>query len=367
MSIERKTPIRVLIVDDSTTMRHLLAEGIGRDPAFCVVGTAADAYEARDLIVSQKPDVMTLDVEMPRMNGVDFLRKLMPQHPLPVVMVSGLTASGGETALAALAAGAVDVVLKASTSRLEDADHMLEELRTKLRIAAGANVSQWKRAMLPAHTAGACSLVAKPTDMLIAIGASTGGTDATRRVLARLPATSPGIVVVQHMPAGFTSMYADRVNQELSLRVVEARDGEVVMRGTVYVAPGELQCAVVRSGPTFSLRVRQAAKVSGHCPSVDVMFASVAMSAGPRAVGALLTGMGRDGADGLLDMRRAGARTLVQDEATCVVYGMPREAWKQGAAELQVPIDDMADEIVARLPVAAPGERREGSRRGRVA
>lgn len=222
----------------------------------------------------------------------------------------------------------------------------------ELLVAAGA---------VDSGTAGS-SMVAKPTDQLIAIGASTGGTDATRRVLARLPASSPGVVVVQHMPAGFTSMYADRLNQELSLRAVEARDGEVVMHGTVYVAPGERQCAVVRSGTTFSLRVRQAAKVSGHCPSVDVMFASVAMAAGPRAVGALLTGMGRDGADGLLDMRRAGARTLVQDEATCVVYGMPREAWKQGAAEAQVPIDEMAGEIVARL-----GEQREATRRGRVA
>lgn len=345
----QRRPIRVLVVDDSVVMRRLLAEGLAREPTFEVVGTAGDAYEARDMIVARNPDVITLDVEMPRMTGVEFLKRLMPQHPLPVVMVSALTPAGGELALASLAAGAVDVVLKATSEKHEDLARMLDELRTKVRIAASANVSRWKRAMLPAHATGSCPLVARPTEQIIAIGASTGGTDATRRVLARLPSTSPGIVVVQHMPAGFTAMYADRLNQELNLRVVEARDGEVIMQGTAYIAPGERQCAVVRSGGRFVVRTRPGPKVSGHCPSVDVMFASVAAVAGRRAVGVLLTGMGRDGADGLLEMRRAGARTLVQNEATCVVYGMPREAWRQGAAEAQVGIDAMGEEIMARV------------------
>ncbi|MBK8235956.1 MAG: chemotaxis response regulator protein-glutamate methylesterase [Deltaproteobacteria bacterium] len=351
MSRDPKAPIRVLVVDDSSLMRRLLSDGLAADPMFDVVATAADAYEARDLIVSKRPQVMTLDVEMPRMNGVDFLRRLMPQYPLPVVMVSGLTTAGGDLALASLAAGAVDVVLKAQADRPGDMARMLDELRTKVRIAATANVSAWKRAMIPAHNGGAGNkMVAPPSPSVIAIGASTGGTDATRRVLAHLPLDVPGVVVVQHMPAGFTSMYADRLNQELRLRVVEAHDGEPILGGTVYVAPGELQCAVVRAGDHFAIRVRPGPKVSGHAPSVDVLFASVAASVGRAAVGVLLTGMGRDGADGLLEMRRAGARTLSQDEATSVVYGMPREAWQQGASERQVGIDDMAAEIVARLP-----------------
>lgn len=343
-----KSQIRVLIVDDSPTMRKVLREGLVGDPSLTVVGEAGDAWEARDLIVSQRPDVITLDVEMPRMDGVEFLRRLMPQLPVPVVMVSGASRSSDELALAALSAGAVDFVRKATGGR-EDSARMLDELRTKLRIAASANVSGWKRAMLPAHSTGSCSWVARPSDFVIAIGASTGGTDATRRVLAHLPSDGPGIVVAQHMPAGFTSMYADRLNEELDLRVVEAKDGETLMRGTVYIAPGELQCAVVARDGGFALWVRPGEKVSGHAPSVDVLFASVARAAGPRAVGALLTGMGRDGADGLLEMRRAGARTLVQDERTAVVYGMPRAAWEQGAADAKVPIDEMAAAIVARV------------------
>lgn len=350
MSAGRHGPIRVLVVDDSAVMRRLLADGLAADSAFEVVGTAADAYEARDMIVAKAPHVMTLDVEMPRMSGVEFLRRLMPQHPLPVVMVSGLTPAGGEQALASLAAGAVDIVLKAAADRPGDMARMLDELRTKVRIAASANVSAWKREMLPAHGNVTTKMVAPPSPTIVAIGASTGGTDATRRVLAKLPLDVPGVVVAQHMPAGFTSMYADRLNQELGLRVVEARDGEPILGGTVYIAPGEVQCAVVRSGGHFAVRVRPGPKVSGHAPSVDVLFASVAASVGRLAVGVLLTGMGRDGADGLLEMRRSGARTLSQDEATSVVYGMPREAWQIGASERQVAIDDMAAEIVARLP-----------------
>jgi two-component system chemotaxis response regulator CheB len=222
---------------------------------------------------------------------------------------------------------------------------MIAELRTKLRIAAGANVSAWKRAMLPVAGRSTSTIAAPLSNRVIAIGASTGGTDATQRVLAGLPRDTPGVVVVQHMPAVFTAMYADRLNQELGLRVVEATDGDALRDGTVYIAPGEQQCAVVRASGGFALRVRRGPKVSGHCPSVDVMFGSVAVAAGSRAVGAILTGMGRDGAEGLLAMRRAGARTFAQDEATSVVYGMPREAWDCGAAEARVGVDAMADAI----------------------
>lgn len=348
MSVHGRRRIKVLVVDDSPMMRTLLSTRLGADPGLEIVGCAGDAYEARDLIVERDPDVLTLDVEMPRIDGVEFLRRLMPQHPLPVVMVSALTRAGGETALAALAAGAVDVVLKPSGQIPGDLGRMIDELATKIRIAATANVSGWKRAMLPAHAKSPSTMRARPSTRLIAIGASTGGTDATRRVLGGLPIDSPGIVVVQHMPAGFTSMYADRLNQELGLRAVEARDGDPILEGTVYIAPGELQCAVVRSGPTFSLRIRPGPKVSGHAPSVDVLLASVAMTAGPRAVGVVLTGMGRDGAEGLLALRRAGGRTLVQDAATSVVDGMPRAAWECGAAEERVAIDDVAAAITLR-------------------
>jgi Chemotaxis response regulator containing a CheY-like receiver domain and a methylesterase domain len=270
--------IRVLVVDDSALVRQILSSGLALDPAIEVVGSASDPYIARDKIVQLKPDVLTLDVEMPRMDGVQFLRRLMPQYPLPVVMVSSLTQRGKQITIDALEAGAVDFVAKPTSNVSAGLNAMLMELRAKIKIASTANVSHWKskRSSLPQKALASSSALAESTDKVIAIGASTGGTEAIKKVIAQFHATTPGVVIVQHMPAGFTKMFADRLNQLCAMEVKEAENEDRVMSGRILIAPGAKHMRVIRSGGIYQVTCEPGEKVSGHCPSVDVMMESVA-------------------------------------------------------------------------------------------
>ena len=339
--------IKVLVVDDSALVRKILETGLSADPGIAVIGTAPGPYIARDMIVQSKPDVLTLDVEMPKMDGVEFLRRLMAQMPIPVIMVSSLTAKGAQTTLDALDAGAVDFVTKpGSQFGGKDLESMMGELRAKVKAAARVRVNRLKT---KTATPGAVitRAMANTTDKVIALGASTGGTEALRHVLQRFPANTPGVVVVQHMPEKFTDMYAERLNRLCAMEVKEAADNDRVIPGRILIAPGGLQMRVVRQGGQYRVRCKAEERVSGHAPSVDVLFHSVAEDVGRNAVGAIFTGMGSDGAAGLLKMRQAGASTLGQDEATSVVYGMPRVAFERGAVETQLPLDEMADAILS--------------------
>ncbi len=341
--------IRVLIVDDSALVRNILSQGLALDPGIEVVGTASDPYIARDKIIELAPDVLTLDVEMPRMDGVAFLRKLMPQYPLPVVMVSSLTQRGKQITMEALDAGAVDFVAKPTSNVAAGLNAMLMELRSKIKIAATANVSHWKgkRPVVPTQAAVAgSSALAESTDKVIAIGASTGGTEAIRRVIEKFPATTAGTVIVQHMPGGFTKMFSERLNQLCSMQVKEAEHGDRIRTGLILIAPGGRQLEVVRSGGFYEIRLGGEEKVSGHCPSVDVMMHSVAKHVGANAIGAMLTGMGQDGSAGMLAMKQAGARCIAQDEASSIVFGMPKVAFEKGGAERLVPLDKIAQTLL---------------------
>lgn len=344
--------VRVLVVDDSALVRQILTNGLSLDPGITVVGSAADPYMARDKIVQLKPDVLTLDVEMPRMDGVEFLRKLMPQHPIPIVMVSSLTQKGKQVTMDALEAGAVDFVAKPTTNVAQGLNAMLMELRSKVKIASTANVSHWKNKRVDMRSSSnttANKALAESTDKVIAIGASTGGTEAIKRVITQFPSNSPGVIIVQHMPPGFTKMFSERLNQLCSMEVKEAETGDKIRQGRILVAPGALQLEVIRSGGIYQVRCFEGEKVSGHCPSVDVMMNSVAKNVGRNAVGVMLTGMGSDGAKGMLAMHRAGARNIAQDEATSVVFGMPKVAFEQGGAEKLVPIDRIASNVISLL------------------
>lgn len=341
--MEPKT-VRVLIVDDSPLVRDILARGLSAYPEMEVVGSAGDPYEARDKIVRLNPDVVTLDVQMPKMDGVEFLRRLMPQYPVPVVMVSSLTLDGAKTTLAALEAGAVDFVAKPTSGGPSGLSGMISDLAEKIMAASTVDVSRFKKGraprVSPANPIGKPGQ-ANPSDMLIAIGASTGGTEAIRETLANIPPGAPGVVVVQHMPSGFTKAFADRLNEVCALYVREAANGDVVNDGEALIAPGDTHMRIVKAQGVFKVSLEMGEKVRGHRPSVDVMMSSVALAAGPRAVGVVLTGMGADGANGLKEMRQAGARTLAQDEETSVVFGMPREAFEKGGAERLVPLEEM--------------------------
>lgn len=344
--------IRVLVIDDSALIRQILTQGLSLDPAIEVVGSAMDPYIARDKIIQLRPDVLTLDVEMPRMDGVEFLRKLMPQYPLPVVMVSSLTQRGKQITIEALEAGAVDFVSKPTSNIAHGMNSMLSELRKKVKIAAGANVSHWKNKapLRPgAHTVLTSRALAESTDKVIAIGASTGGTEALKKVVCQFPATMPGVVIVQHMPPGFTKMFSERLNQICAMEVKEAETGDRIRSGRILVAPGAKQLEVVRSGGVYQVRCEPGEKVSGHCPSVDVMMHSIAKHVGANAIGVMLTGMGSDGAAGMLAMRNAGARNMAQDEASCVVFGMPKVAYERGGAEKLVPLDKIAAKVISML------------------
>lgn len=336
----------MLVVDDSAVVRSVLEQGLSADPALEVVGSAADPYQARDKIVALAPHVLTLDVEMPRMNGLDFLRKLMPQYPLPVVMVSSLTERGKRITLDCLEAGAVDFVTKPSTDMVKGLGAMLAELRTKVKIASTANVAHWKNKRFERVAQTVRGAADKGPEMVVAIGASTGGTEAIREVITKFSRNMPGVVIVQHMPAGFTQMFADRMNTLSQMLVKEAEDGDQVLRGRVLIAPGGKQMQLVKAGGGFKVSVKEGELVNGHCPSVEVLFDSVAKAVGGRAVGVMLTGMGADGADAMARMREAGARTLAQDEESSVVFGMPREAFVRGGAERLVPLTDISQEVM---------------------
>lgn len=355
--IHGKARTRVLIVDDSASVRQTMKAILEEDPELEVIGTAADPFAAARIIQSEVPDVITLDVEMPRMDGITFLRKLMSQCPVPVVMCSSLTEQGSETLLQALEAGAVDVILK---PRMGVADHLAEArtmIREVVKGAARARVSRRKPAaprikpeqkltadaVLPPPSGRAMS---RTTEMVVCLGASTGGTEALREVLEALPANSPGIVVVQHMPERFTRAFANRLDSLCEVTVKEAEDGDTVMRGHVLIAPGGKHTLLERQGARYLVSVRDGPLVSRHRPSVDVLFRSAARCAGSNAVGVIMTGMGDDGAVGLLEMKQAGARTFAQDEATSVVFGMPKEAIARGAAERVVGLPAIAGEIL---------------------
>lgn len=330
--------IKVLVVDDSLVFRELLIQNLSRDPAITVVAAAKDPYEARDAIIRHKPDVMTLDVELPRMNGIEFLRKLMPQYPLPVVVISALS----DKVFDAMNAGAVDFVGKpAITNRAQLEDFIRNELLVKIKIASTAKIGNIKKKVhMQQDFSGAT--VAK-SNLLVAIGASTGGTEAIFEVVKGFGPDIPGVVIVQHMPPGFTAMYAKRLNDQCRVRVKEAQTGDTVRPGHVLIAPGgDQHMRVVKVNGVYQVECRNGPRVNGHCPSVDVLFESVAKTVKKDAVGIILTGMGGDGAKGLLAMRNAGAKTIGQDESTCIVYGMPKVAYDIGAVEQQVKLQDIA-------------------------
>lgn len=337
--------IPVLVIDDSALVRTIITEGLNKDPMITVVGSAADPFAARDMILQLAPKVLTLDVEMPKMDGVEFLRKLMPQHPLPVIMVSSHTERGQQITMDALAAGAVDFVAKPRSGPTALAA-MMSELCTKVKIASTANVSHWKGGGGQVAAVGAKTLGQGQTSQrIVAIGASTGGTEALREVICGFPRTIPGTVVVQHMPAGFTKMFADRLNSLTQVVVKEAADGDPIIDGRVLIAAGGKHMEVVRGGAGWKVRVFDGPECCGHRPSVEVMMNSVAKNCGKLAVGAMLTGMGADGANGMKAMRDAGARCIAQDEATCIVFGMPKEAFARGGAEKLVPLPQIAQSL----------------------
>ena len=337
--------IKVLIVDDSAIVRQVLARELDRAGDIRIVATAPDPYVARDKIVQLRPDVVLLDMEMPRMDGLSFLKKLMKHYPLPVIIVSSLTPAGGELAVEAMNAGAVDVMCKPGSSL--SVNDMSEALIEKIRAASRARIEKrggqvGTRAQRPQVQITQTRM----TETIIAIGASTGGTQAIQEVLTHLPGNSPGIVIVQHMPEQFTASLAARLNQLCSLEVREARNNDSVMPGVALIAPGNYHLLLRRSGARFYVQTKSGPLVCGHRPSVEVMFKSVAQAAGRNAVGVILTGMGRDGASGLLEMRNSQARTIAQDEASCVVFGMPKEAINLGAAETILPLNRIPYKII---------------------
>jgi two-component system, chemotaxis family, protein-glutamate methylesterase/glutaminase len=345
---------KVLIVDDSAVVRQLLSEILSRDPEIEVVGVASDPLFARDKVLRLQPDVLTLDVEMPRMDGLTFLEKLMRAHPMPVLMISSLTERGCDTTLRALELGAVDFITKPKVDVEKGTVELAAEIIEKVKAAAASRVKKLRdpAAKLPPRRLVSAAL-AKSTHQVIAVGASTGGTEALRDFLEPLPADSPGIVIVQHMPEKFTHSFAERLNSLCSVRVKEAADGDRILPGHALVAAGNYHMEAYRSGAEYRVRVFSGEPVNRHRPSVDVLFDSCAKHIGANAVGVIMTGMGADGARGLLAMREAGARTIAQDEASCVVFGMPREAIALGAAAEILPLRDIpaaALRLAAGLP-----------------
>ncbi|MGD9968943.1 MAG: chemotaxis response regulator protein-glutamate methylesterase [Sulfuricurvum sp.] len=336
--------IKVLIVDDSATARAVLRDILESDPGIDVIDSAPDAFTARDKIVQLRPDVICLDVEMPRMDGITFLKKLMHYMPIPVVMVSSLTQNGARTTFEALEAGAVDFVPKPHSHIYDGKEQMRDELIAKIKAAAKAKVYQ--RTLENVPQANMTSL-SETTNKILAIGASTGGTEAIKDVLMGLPRNAPGTVIVQHMPANFTGPFAERLNGLCAMEVREARNGDSIVPGVALIAPGDYHMVVRRSGARYYVEIGSGEKVSGHRPSVDVLFHSVAKIVGSNAIGVLLTGMGADGARGLLSLRNAGGRTIGQDERSCVVYGMPKVAYDIGGVEKQLPLLNIANEIIA--------------------
>ena len=347
--------IKVLCVDDSALIRDLLSEIINEQPDMEVVATAPDPLVARDLIKQYNPDVLTLDVEMPRMDGLDFLERLMRLRPMPVLMVSSLTQAGSEVTLRALELGALDFVAKPSLGIRSGMKAYAAEITEKLRAAARSRPKRARKRDTPVPRALEAPMVS--SEKLVIIGASTGGTEAIRSVLEPMPANGPAILITQHMPGGFTRSFAERLDRICRIAVKEARDGERILPGHAYVAPGDAHLKLVRNGANYVVRLDGGPPVNRHRPSVDVLFCSAADQAGRNAIGVLLTGMGKDGAAGLLEMRRAGAATLAQDEASCVVFGMPREAIALDAAEEVVGLDDMAARLLKRVAASGRSQR----------
>ncbi|GAB4042564.1 MAG: chemotaxis response regulator protein-glutamate methylesterase [Rubrivivax sp.] len=351
---------RVIVVDDSALVRGLLAEIINRQPDMQCIGAASDPLVAREMIRNLNPDVITLDVEMPRMDGLDFLSRLMRLRPMPVVMVSTLTERGADVTLKALELGAVDFVAKPKIGVADGLRQLGEDITDKIRTAAKARVhrlapgpTHGHETPAPGQTAAArpapSALGRLSTEKILFIGASTGGTEATREVLVNLPADFPAVMITQHMPPGFTKSYANRLDGLCRIRVKEATDGERVLPGHAYIAPGGLHLSVERSGANYIARVRDGEPVNRHKPSVQVLFESAARVVGPNALGLMLTGMGADGAQAMRTMRDAGSWNICQDEASCVVFGMPREAIAHGAAHEVLPLARIAPALIERL------------------
>jgi two-component system chemotaxis response regulator CheB len=333
---------RVLIVDDSALIRQLLSSLLAEDPDIEVVDAAPDALVAREMIKAHNPDVVTLDVEMPGMDGLTFLRKIMTLRPMPVVMISTLTQAGTEVTLEALEVGAVDFVAKPTNAMGPAMNQLAAELRAKIKAAAKTHVGV-RRAPPKRPRRAALN---RSTGRIVLIGASTGGVEALKAVLMDLPPDCPPTLITQHMPERFTAAFANRLNRECPMAVCEAANNQRVEPGHVYIAPGAHHLELVRDGTGFACRLHDAPPVSGHRPSVDVLFRSGAKAAGAKAIGVILTGMGKDGAEGLLELRKSGAATVGQDEATSLIYGMPRAAYENGAVERQCPLHEVAGAIV---------------------
>lgn len=333
--------IRVLVVDDSMIFREIIARGIASDHEIEVIATANDPYDARDKIIKYQPDVMTCDIEMPKMNGIDFIRRLMPQYPLPVIVIS--TVDGA--VFDAMSAGAVDFVAKPDARVVQDVETFIYDIILKIKIAAKSHVKYGvaNNAIKTIHSTEFSK------NQIIAIGASTGGTEAISRILTELPANIPGIVITQHIPPVFSRMFAERLNTSTKLSVKEACTGDYLEAGKVLIAPGERHMTICKSGDRYQVECFPGDKVNGHCPSVDVLFESVAKAAGNNAVGVILTGMGYDGAKGLLAMKRKGAKTIGQDEKSSVVYGMPKVAYNIGAVEKQASIENIPRLLLSML------------------
>jgi two-component system chemotaxis response regulator CheB len=342
-------PGKVLIVDDSALMRQLLTQILGSDPDLQVVGTAGDPFVAREKILALNPDVLTLDIEMPRMDGLTFLEKLMRGHPMPVVMISSLTSKGAETTLRALSLGAVDYVAKPRLDVTNGTVEQAREIVDKVKAAMRARVRRASENAPAPVAVGVRSYQFSTTHKIVAIGASTGGTEALKDLLMPLPPDFPGIVMVQHMPEAFTKPFAARLDSLCKIRVNEARDGDRILPGHALLAPGGHQMAVVRKGAEFAVHVYRGERVNRHLPSVDVLFSSVARGMGKNAVGVMLTGMGADGSKGMLEMKQAGAFNFAQDEASCVVFGMPREAIQIGAVDSVLPLEQIPDALMRKL------------------
>ncbi|MDK2808099.1 MAG: two-component system, chemotaxis family, protein-glutamate methylesterase/glutaminase [Clostridiales bacterium] len=331
--------IRVLVVDDSYVFQQLLLKWLSNDKSLEVVGVASNPFEARDKILELAPDVMTCDIEMPRMNGIAFLEKLMPQYPIAVVVVSSVSTAVFD----AMNAGAVDFVAKPQVQTPQGVEIFLNELMLKIKIASVSNVSGWKA---NPYKRKQLHSVNHSQDKVIAIGASTGGTEAIFQILKAFPSDVPGILIVQHIPPSFSEMFAQRLNRTTSLYVKEAKNGDLVEPGTVLIAPGDQHMRIKRIGEGYKVMTENGARVNGHCPSVDVLFESVAREVGENAIGVILTGMGYDGAKGLLAMKRRGARTIGQNEKSCVVYGMPKVAYDIGGVERQLALDEISEKIL---------------------
>jgi len=333
--------IKVLVVDDSIVFREVLSKGISSDPGITVVATAKDPFEARDKILLHKPDVVTCDVEMPKMNGIEFVRRLIPQYPIPVIVVSSISDSVFE----AMNAGAVDFVVKPDMGNIRNLEQFIYDLIDKIKIASNAKIVQdTVRSTITGRSSGSFD-----SRKIIAIGASTGGTEAIAKILSNMPSTIPGVVIVQHIPPVFSRLFAERLNSSTNLHVKEAETGDYVEQGKVLIAPGEKHMRIKRVSDRYKVECFTCDKVNGHCPSVDVLFESVAKEAGKDAIGVILTGMGYDGAKGLLAIKRSGAQTIGQDEKSSVVYGMPKVAYNIGAVCKQLSLDKIPFSIMDML------------------